>query len=264
MQSLRMRASRANKHISGAERLLSQGELADAVQNMLQRALSHSRGPADRISICVEEVFSSQLKSGCLPEIFNNQVNSWQQGRDLAKKFLHDEGVSHCAIEAAMMALTAGASPAGESMRGAMLIDIHTGERLEPDRARGVRASRMDLTESARQQLVAHLSKYRLDNLHVIEALTLAAKVMSTPFVVAELCWSDDPDYLAGYVASRNLGYQRINLLKPLGEERGGRAFFVSCSKAELPVVIDWLENQPLLIDRLGWVHPPHIWNEVP
>ena len=45
---------------------------------------------------------------------------------------------------------------------------------------------------------------------HVQEALVLASKVLSAPNVVGELCWSDDPNYIIGYVSANNI-YHRIN-----------------------------------------------------
>lgn len=262
IHSIRMRAERTGRHISGAERLLSAEHLAAAAVELLQRALQHPRGQAERISLRIEEIPQRSIQFGRLPDLHNNHVVSWQQGRELAGEILQSAGVSRQAVDLAMTTLAAGAAPDGNSMRGAMLIAADSGERLEADPARGVRASRMDLTDAARQQLGSALDGFSLNSPHVVEALILAAKVLAAPGVVAELCWSDDPDYLAGYVAAGKLGYQRINLMKPPGEERGGRAFFIACSTAKLPALIDWLENQPLLIDRIGRIHPPRHWRD--
>lgn len=260
LNSLRMRAERDSKHISGAERLLSVDELEFAAVEMLQRAIQHPRGQAERICIRVDTVISENLQRGRLPDLHNNQVQSWQQGRALAKEMLLSFGIAHCAVERAMGDLSAGAAPDGQSMRGAMLIDADSGERLEKDPARGVRVSRMDLSNKVRSQLHSLLAVQGLDNQHVIEALTLAAKVVSAPALVAELCWSDDPDYLAGYVASKDVGYQRISLMKPAGDERGGRAFFVRCGKERLASLIEWLERKPFLIERVGRINSPRHW----
>lgn len=262
LNSLRMRAQRDGKHISGAERLVHFEQLQDIAIEMVQRALLHSRGQAEQIKICVEPIEKADLQFGRLPDLHNNIVNSWQVGRDLAAEMLTAYGVAQSAVERAMGALSLGAASDGQSMRGAMLIDADSGERLELDSDRGVRVSRMDLSPAAREQLKVLLAPQGLDNDHVVEALTLAAKVVSAPTLVAELCWSDDPDYLAGYVASRDGGYQRISLLKPVGEERGGRAFFIRCSKDRLGTLVNWLERQPFLIERIGRVHPPRQWKD--
>lgn len=260
LNSLRMRAERDGTHISGAERLVPIHQLEDAALKMVQRALQHPRGQAQQINISVEPIERAALQFGRLPDLHNNQVECWQQGRELATEMLVAFGVARVAVERAMTYLAAGAAPGGLSMRGAMLIDADSGERLEADPARGVRVSRMDLSCAVRQQLGPLLAGQGLNNPHVIEALTLAAKVVAAPTLAAELCWSDDPDYLAGYVASRNGGYQRISFLKAAGEERGGRAFFVRCSKDRLATLVDWLERQPFLIERIGRIHPARQW----
>lgn len=260
LHSLRMRSEAEGRHISGAERLLTFADLGDAVIAMLQRALFHSRGRADSINFQIEEVSADQVVSGNLPDLYNNQVVDWRQGRDLAYEMLVTMGVTQHAAAGAISSIDSGAAPDGQSMRGAMLVDADSGERLEPDQMRGIRVSRMDLTDPACLQLKQLLSAQQLDNSHVIEALTLAAKVIAAPGVVAELCWSDDPDYLSGYVASVNYGYQRISLMKPAGEQRGGRAFFVRCGKERIPALIEWLEKTPLMINRLGRIHVPRYW----
>ncbi len=257
-----MRAELDGKHISGAERLLGTAELESVAVEMLQRALQHPRGQAERISFRVEPIEANQCQMGRLPDLYNNQVYSWQQGRELAREILTSCRVAQSAIERAMHDLAAGAAPDGQSMRGAMLVDADTGERLENDPFRGVRVSRMDLTADAREQLLTALSVHDLDNPHVVEAMTLAAKVVNAPALVAELCWSDDPDYLAGYVASKESGYQRISQLKPVAEERGGRAFFIRSGKERLATLIKWLERQPFLIKRIGRIYPPRRWRD--
>lgn len=255
-----MRAERAGKHISGAERLVTSDLLESVAIELVQRALQHPRGSASKIHIQVDCIKTSELASGRLPDLYNNQVVDWQHGRELAREILIAGGVSSVAVDAALQALASGPAPDGQSMRGAMLIDADSGARLEKDQTRGVRVSRMDLAPAARQQLLLALEKQGLNNPHVIEALTLAAKVIAAPTIIAELCWSDDPDYLAGYVASKHGGYQRISLLKPADEERGGRAFFVRSSKERLGALVRWLEGQPFLIERIGRIYAPRYW----
>lgn len=255
LNSIRMRAERGGKHISGAERLVATEQVADIAVEMLQRALEHPRGPVEKINIQVENLDAMQLETGRLPDLYDNRVDSWQQGRALAEELLQNAGVSPQAARLTMQTLAAGAAPGGESMRGAMLIDAESGQRLEPDFARGVRVSRMDLSSAARQQLGQELARKGLNNLHVVEAITLAAKVLAAPGMIAELCWSDDPDYVAGYVAAAGR-YQRINLMKPAGEERGGRAFFVR-SHVPLAELITWLQQRPFLVERIGRIRAP-------
>jgi 6-carboxyhexanoate--CoA ligase len=118
----------------------------------------------------------------------------------------------------------------------------------------------MDLSVAAARELRGRLAEQGLDNPHVREALALATKVMAAPQVLAELCWSDDPDYTAGYVASREQGYVRFPHLKPLGDERGGRAFFVRAEGLDRDALVDFLEHAALLIDRVGTIGGASDW----
>ena len=85
-------------------------------------------------------------------------------------------------------------------MRGAMLLDADTLERLEPDAERGLRATYMDAERTAK-------GASDCKN-HFAEAVVLATKVIHAPHIVAEICVSDDPDYVTGYVAAQSFGYR--------------------------------------------------------
>lgn len=260
--SLRMQATLNGQHLSGAEHLSTTDDLERLAAGMVKRALGHTRGRAEKIQITIEEVATGQIDYGTLPDLHTYLVDDYHLGRRAAAAILGKSGVSPLAIDGAMAAMASGAAPDGRSMRGAMLIDAKSGNRLEPDQARGVRVSRMDLTEQARQELILGLQALGLDNCHVREALVLAAKVLTTPGIVAELCWSDDPGYTAGYVASAQQGYVRFPHLKPLGDERGGRAFFLASGEHNLPELIDYLQTKPILFDAIGQLHRAQPWVE--
>jgi 6-carboxyhexanoate--CoA ligase len=260
--SIRMHASRGGAHLSGAERLVPASELERLAAELLRRALEHPRGVADAVRLSIEAVPPTVLRRGRLPDLRTVTVADWRQGRQAALHFLDGAGVAADAARVAMTALAEGPAPGGRSMRGAMLIDVQSGQRLEPDRERGVRASRMDMTPAAEGELRRGLAVLGLDNAHVREALVLAAKVLSVPGIVAELCWSDDPDYTAGYVAAPAFGYVRFPHLKPPGEERGGRAFFVRREGLDLAALIEHLERSVLLVDRIGELHGASSWKE--
>lgn len=264
LYSIRMQASRNGHHLSGAERITAEFELEKLAADMVQRALGHMRGRAETIQLSIEAIPEAHIDYGTLPDLHTYLVDDYPQGRQAAATLLCQAGVSPVAIAKAMDAIAAGAAPNGQSMRGAMLIDGLSGRRLEPDQARGIRVSRMDLTDSARRELVLGLRSLGLDNAHVREALVLAGKVLMAPGIVAELCWSDDPDYTAGYVASAQLGYVRFPHLKPLGEERGGRVFFLAPEHPQRPELIDYLQHRPVLFDRIGRLHPPQPWMVAP
>jgi 6-carboxyhexanoate--CoA ligase len=253
--SVRMHATRNGAHLSGAERLASPENIDEIALSFLRRALCHPRGTADALRLTMEGIETGSVRGGRLPDVTTCKVANWQEGRETARSFLLEAGVLCAAADAAFAALAAGAAPAGGNMRGAMLVDAQSGRRLEPDPNRGVRASRMDMTQGACERLQIELSRRSLNNLHVREALVLAGKVAAAPGVVAELCWSDDPDYTAGYVCTALHGYVRFPHLKPLGEEIGGRAFFLhpQCDTAE---TIAFLEKAVILFDEIGIFHP--------
>ncbi len=262
MYSVRMRSRRHSQHHSGAERLVPSDEVEQVAAAMIRRALHHSRGQAETIELVIDELDSEQIEYAVLPDVQTWQVSDFQQGRRAAAELLCSLGVSPTAVETAFADIIRGAAPNGGNMRGAMLVDADSGGRLEPDPARGVRVSRMDLSAEARRELSRVLQQQNLDREPVREALVLAAKVRMASGIVAELCWSDDPDYTAGYVASPQRGYVRFPTLKPLGDQRGGRAFFVRVDPRSLSVLMDFLQQRPVLFDRIGHLLPPRVWRE--
>jgi len=106
------------------------------------------------------------------------------------------------------------------------------------------------------------MSTAGLGHHRVLEALVLSAKVLGGPGVVAELCWSDAPDYTIGYVADPQAGYQRITNLKHVGDCHGGRIFFVNRADTTPALLIDYLERQPVLFTAAGSFSPPKVWSQ--
>jgi 6-carboxyhexanoate--CoA ligase len=259
LYSIRMRASLEGRHLSGAERLATPDRLEQLAAAMVRRALEHDRGRAEAVQLSIEALPAGSVQEARLPDLQTLDVTDHHCGRAAAGKLLLEAGVSSEAASSAMETIAGGAGPDGRSMRGAMLVDAGSGQRLEPDRDRGVRVSRMDLTPETERLLAEGLGRLGLDNPHVREALVLAGKVLLAPSVLAELCWSDDPGYTAGYVAAPGRGYSRFPYLKPAGEERGGRAFFLRPG-ADLPTLIRFLEETPVLFDRIGRLRATRRW----
>jgi len=223
--------------------------------------MQHTRGPAEQIRVTIDLVDASRVQQSRLPQLKTIDIVDFADARRAASALLEQSGVAPAAASAAMRQLIGGAAPGGRSMRGAMLVDCQTGQRLETDPARGIRVSRVGLTAELEAQLAGQLAPLGLDNPHVREALVLAGKVAMHPAVMAELCWSDDPGYTAGYVCSRRLGYVRFPILKPVGEVRGGRAYFIrpGCALEELTA---WLETSPVLFNQSGSCYPPVSWRD--
>lgn len=247
-----MHASHIGEHLSGAEQLVSFAELQTQAVALLQRALGHERGCADTVHITIDPVAHSELVLGRLPALANRICDGVAPARQLAVRLLETAGVDCIAARTAIEALACGAAPGQRVMRGAMLIDASSGVRLEADQARGVRVSRLGIAAQLRSELEVIVSEAGLEAARVSEALVLAAKVQYCPDIVAELCWSDDPSYLSGYVAAQQT-YTRLTPLKATGDPRGGRAFFVRPG-ADLGALTSYLEHSPFLVTDLGTV----------
>ncbi len=237
-----MRASRetngVREHISGAEQMVRASEVPDLARDLMLRAQNHSKGTPDFINIKVEEIpEESCLRLKALP-VRSLACETAAEGLRLACELLGRAGVADAEAVVRLM-------PQAGRLRGAMILDADTLERLEPDRERGVRATKMgraDRTERACGGTAKN---------HYAEALVLATKVASAPHIVAEICISDDPDYVTGYVASKSLGYVRIARMKEMGSPEGGRIFLYRGPREELAATIDFIEHRPVLVEDL-------------
>ena len=233
--SVKMRASQGGEHVSGAERIVAPAAAPDTAASLVKRALAHSKGTPDFISLKVAET-SGVLRIKALP-VATECASTPRDGLAIAERLLREAGVRRAAEVVAMMT---EANP----MRGAMLVDADTLERLEPDKARGVRATCMDAA-GAQGRLPASAKN------HYAEAIVLASKVASAPGMVAEICISDDPGYVTGYVASRAIGYRRITCMKENGDGRGGRIFICRGIAADPSTTIRFLETTPVLVEDI-------------
>jgi 6-carboxyhexanoate--CoA ligase len=231
-------------HISGAEGIYESSETFEIVKKYIQRALRHPKGEADRIVITIEDIQEKPESISSLP-VSTVTCNSPIEGRKIIKKLLHSIGVSNKAVNTALSILSKGA------MRGAAIITAERGLRLEPDRERGIRASRFGISKPALRWIEANLSRFGINTDTVREAVILASKVAASREVIAELCMSDDPDYTTGYVASQRFGYVRVPNIKSAENRSGGRAFFIM-EAADVERITDYLERTPVIIDSIS------------
>src|SRR5574337_566632 len=220
--SVRMHASAGSRHVSGAERIVAAAMIDRTVSELVSRAMNKGVSP-DRITVTVDCLGAERPRTLKALDLTVMLADDRQRARMLASDILRKDGVSDKAITLAIDLLTHGASPSGRNMRGAILMNSESGERLEPDRERGVRASRFDWGLEADNEIKKELAEHGLFHFRTREALALATKVVHGPGVIAELCWSDDSDYTSGYVASRSTGYVRFPGLKKPGHDGGGR-----------------------------------------
>lgn len=246
LYSIRMRAAQGGaheqggRHISGAERLVSYDDLTATASAMLSRAFGHSRGHADFININIEAVQHQEIVQVPLLPMRTAPASTVTAGHIAALDALTVAGVSRRAAKKGMDSLL----DLPDSMRGAMLVCAATGRRLDSTGQRGIRVSRMDIESDSK--FTGWLAKQGLTNIHVREALVLAAKVAYAPGIVAELCWSDDPDYTTGYVAS-SAEYIRFPHLKPFGSPIGGRIFFID-PNSNIEELLFYLEHRPVIV----------------
>ncbi len=266
MVNIRMRASRrfagkycsksSEMHISGAEGIFEQSSAPAIVDEYINRAMTHPRGRPDRIEITLETISGRPKKIRSLP-VRTAVCGSTLVARRHIRKILVSAGVTNTAVKRALKVVY------GEStMRGASLICAGSGRRVEPDRRRGIRASRLGISTSAGDALTLELQREGINCETVREAVVLASKVASCEQVIAELCVSDDPDYTTGYVSSRKFGYVRIPHIKRKGDRRGGRVFFMR-DDADINMAISFLEKMPVLIDKVSECYGVSSMNEV-
>ena len=251
LYSIRMRASAGGRHLSGAERLVPADMIADTVQELVARARGKGIDP-DQILVNIDSLQGAFMKSIQALDLAAYTTYDVAACRNAGRQVLQAAGVSLAAIENACMLLDRGPSPSEKTMRGAMLMDALTGERLEPDQERGVRVSRFDWSSEACAAIDRDLTHIGLTHFRTREALSLASKVAYAPGVIAELCWSDDPDYSAGYASSLSTGYVRFSFMKQKGRATGGRAFFVKRDGFDLDALLSYLQEEPVIITRIG------------
>lgn len=243
--SLKMRASKhtgsIQEHVSGAEKILPQQELPQQMEALLSRALHHAKGKADFINLKIEAISSENLQYIEALPVSTHEAATPAEGRQFMCQIMTELGLApdKCQKILALFQATYG-------MRGAMLLDVDTLERLEPDQHRGIRATYMDSIAPKEEAKVICDGKN-----HFQEALVLASKVLSAPNIIGELCMSDDPDYITGYIATRDKGYIRITQLKEMGCPDGGRIFLYRGPKSQVEDCIQYLQEQRVLVKNV-------------
>ena len=252
MYSIKMRCSKGGpheeggKHISGAERILHENEVEQELINVYRRAITHERGKPDFINFKIEEIDENDIIYKKRLNINQHQVNSKEEGLSLANELLKENEVSEVSAEKAIQALL----NLEDSMHGAMLFDKDSGERIDDKGMKGVRVTGIASADITKYK--ESLKNDGREGLHLEEALILASKIASCKGIVAELCWSDDPSYVIGYVGTKD-NYERIPILKDKGNPVGGRVFFVDTKQLDddytLDDLIAYLEKQVVLIE---------------
>ncbi|MFA4829871.1 MAG: 6-carboxyhexanoate--CoA ligase [Thermodesulfovibrionales bacterium] len=272
-QGLGVRRKLRETHISGAEGIYKGKNISKIVKEYIKRAVNHPRGKPDEIVITIEKI-KQKIKTIPLLSVKTLKCKSPDEAKETIIQKLASLGISKKAASNGFKVLKAQ-----RAMRGASLILAKSGKRVEPDKNRGVRVSRMGIGKNAEKKLLQMLYKivipakagiqsketgFRVkpgmtgtcnniikNNITTVkEALILASKVASCPDIIAEVCISDDPDYTTGYFASEKEGYLRLANIKKSGEMHGGRVFFIK-EDADIAGVIQYLEGIPVIIRRI-------------
>jgi 6-carboxyhexanoate--CoA ligase len=226
--NVRMRAEKGGRHISGAERIVTSAGVQEALRGLTDRAMTHPNGEPDSLSLTVNALEGEVTRIAALP-VVEMETRTPLEARRVFERELTRLGIDAAPVLDLFYSL--------HGMRGAVLLQQHTLMRLEPDTARGLRASCLDYEGNPGGA-----------KNHLQEALCLASKVTAHPLIVAELCMSDDPDYTTGYFASRERGYMRLRGIKEKGDPRGGRIFLFSGSAGDVQACATYLETSPVLV----------------
>ena len=236
LYSIKMRAAKGDLHVSGAERIIEQNDISGAVSALTERALHHGLGRADFINIKMEEVKEEQLEYLDALPVSKRPAQTVEETYKIMRSMLCELCLEDKADE--LIDLLRHNHP----MRGAVLYDVATSQSIEPDHERGIRVTYMDAAGAASSSSCKN---------HFREAIVLATKVVHAPGIIAELCLSDDPDYLVGYLASLKHGYVRLMPMKEMGNPHGGRVFIFDSTKAKAEDAIYYLEKQRVLVRGL-------------
>ena len=232
--AIKMRAAKGERHISGAERIVDAADAPMAAAALVKRALGHALDTPDFVNVKLEA--ARKVKELKALKVTTHKVDTPKAGWDKVAEVLGKVGIKDMRRIKDLFRET-------YTMRGAMLLDADTFERLETDPDRGIRATYMDGDYPERNSPTKH---------HFEEALVLATKVANAPGIVAELCVSDDPGYITGYVATRKGGYERITVLKEMSSPLGGRIFFYRGSRDKVGKTIEFLEKTPVVVRGVG------------
>lgn len=241
--SIRLRAAaggpheKGGRHISGAEDLVPETEIEDRLFYFWQKASNHEKGKWDFLQITVEKIDERVQEVSLLPvKLFYPATTV--DARKLATELLGRNGITQRQINSAFQLLE---NPP-QDIRGAWVVALDSNRVVREN----VRATKFGWNKTTYQQLQEMLTCAGLINTRLSEALALASKVNACSGIVAELCWSDNPEYTTGYVASSRLGYCRLPNFKPIGKG-GGRVFWIE-KEEQIESVLHWLREVPCLI----------------
>lgn len=228
------------QHISGSECIVNEDSINQKVIELIAKAFNHPKGKSDFINISIQKIHCENEIQYISPldiSIFSKTKNP-ELPNLILKKLGFDEVKSKKSLECLFNL---------KNIPGALIISFDDFEKFEN---KIVRCSNMDYDFSIRDELNKFLQKNNFSGKYLKDALCLSSKVCNHENVICELCISDDKNYSTGYIASKDLGYMRIQNFKPAGHEFGGRIIFIK-DKERLEETISYLKNSIVLINSI-------------
>ncbi len=241
--SIRMRATLEGKHVSGQERIVKKEDLEKVLIELHRRP----KGNWDFQTLKVERLKTAptvlekslpikNYRFGCVPLAHNFIVGLLEE----------ELSIDRSLVRSLLSKLVSGLKGGKENLPGALLVDPRSGKILNENPDKGVRTVLFDWRE--REKIRERLLKAGFTE-RTLDALALATKNVYCG-VEAEICISDDPSYITGYLASPKLGYVRITPMKEKGNPFGGRIYFVK--EENLSKTLKCLRKLPILIKEAG------------
>lgn len=232
--SVKMRASKKNNkenlHIGGAESIVDEEDLLNIINSLASRGLNHSRGQADFVNIKINKVREEDIINIRALKTKTIEVDTKEEGLVVMEKLLNSMGIENPQRVIDLLINT-------KNMRGAIILNILSLKRMEGDLDKGVRVTNMDF---ANRRDISNKNHFK-------EALCLATKTLNAKAIIGEVCISDDPDYVTGYLANKK-EYIRITKLKERGDLNGGRVFLYDPRLDTIENTIDYLKNQLVIV----------------
>ena len=226
------------KHISGAECIAQEDSIKNEVKNLIDRALTHSRGKSDFINISIQKIDNSNIKYISPLKISNLNEDEHKYINSLLKRL----GFSEKKIKKSLETLFNL-----KNLKGALIISF---DDLFEFRENIVRCSNMDYDNSIKDNLNEFLHENNFKGKYLKDALCLSSKICNHENVLCEFCISDDKNYTTGYIASKKYGYVRIKGFKPQNHEYGGRIIFIK-NKDYLNETLNYLKESIVLINSI-------------
>lgn len=238
-------------HISGGECITSEKEIKEATFSLINRALNHVNGKCDFINISIQKIQNPEEISYVKPlpiTTLDKNINKLYPNMILEKL-----GFKKCTASKILEKLLSL-----KNLKGAAIIPI---EDFENFKWEIVRCTNMDYHQDIKHSLDKFLKKNNFSE-KLKDALCLSTKICENENVLCEICLSDDKGYSTGYIASKKLGYIRIENFKPEGHDYGGRIIFVK-DKRKKDLTINYLKNSVVIVNSLPKINDSTWWLNV-